>query len=141
MTGWTGPDEIRLLSGGNPQIPKGDGDEPVRAYIEAMPEWKRELGERIDGLISDAVPGVYRKVRWNQPLYGVDTDTAFVSFRCFTKYVQIAFHNGSRLDPEPPKAAKHPDVRYLDIHEHDEVDDEQLVAWFARASELPGERL
>ncbi|MYK66716.1 MAG: DUF1801 domain-containing protein, partial [Gemmatimonadetes bacterium] len=30
----------KLLSGGNPQIPKGDGDGPVQAYIAAMPGWK-----------------------------------------------------------------------------------------------------
>jgi hypothetical protein len=25
----------KLLSGGNPQVPKGEGDEPVKAYIAA----------------------------------------------------------------------------------------------------------
>jgi hypothetical protein len=29
----------KLLAGGNPQIPKGEGDEPVQAYIAAMPGW------------------------------------------------------------------------------------------------------
>src|SRR5690606_7007309 len=37
--------EPKLLSGGNPQIPKGEGDGPVQAYIAAMPGWKRRLGE------------------------------------------------------------------------------------------------
>lgn len=31
----------KLLSGGNPQIPKGEGDGPMQAYIAAMPGWKR----------------------------------------------------------------------------------------------------
>lgn len=141
MTDWRRPAEVKLLSGGNPQVPKGDGEEPVRFYIEHMPEWKRELGERIDQLIVDAVPDVYRKVRWNQPFYGVDASTVFVSFRCFTKKVQIAFHNGASLDPEPPKPSKHPDVRYLDIHEGDELDEQQLSSWFSQASELPGEAM
>ena len=141
MSDWKPPAEAKLLSGDNPQVPKGDGAEPVRYYIEHMPGWKRDLGERIDQLIADNVPDVYRKVRWNQPLYGVDADTVFVSFRCFTKKVQIAFHNGSSLDPEPPKASKHPDVRYLDILEHDDLDDAQLISWIGQASELPGERL
>ena len=105
MTEWRPPDEVRLLSGDNPQIPKGDGDEPVRCYIEHMPEWKRDVGERIDRIIAATVPDVYRKVRWNQPFYGVDADTVFASFRCFTKKVQIAFHNGSSLDPVPPKSS------------------------------------
>jgi hypothetical protein len=32
----------RLLSGGNPQIEKGDGDAVVAAYLDAMPGWKRD---------------------------------------------------------------------------------------------------
>lgn len=141
MSGWKAPTEVKLLSGGNPQIPKGDGDEPVRTYIEHMPAWKRDLGERIDRIISNEVPGVHRKVRWNQPFYGVDPGTVFASFRCFTKKVQIAFHNGASLDPEPPKSSKHQDVRYLDIHEGDELDEEQLISWISQASRLPGETM
>jgi hypothetical protein len=131
-------DGPRLLAGGNPQIPKGDGDGPVQAYIEAMPGWKRELGRRIDRLVVDVVPEVHKAVKWNQPLYGNAGDGFFLSFRCFTKYVQLAFYRGSSLDPEPPKAAKHPEVRYLDIHEHDDVDESQLTAWIEQASRLPG---
>ena len=141
MTDWQPPTEVKLLSGGNPQVPKGDGEEPVRLYIDHMPGWKRHLGERIDQLVSDTVPEVHRKVRWNQPFYGVDVDTVFASFRCFTKKVQIAFHNGASLDPPPPKSSKHPDVRYLDILEGDELDENQLVSWIAQASRLPGEAL
>ena len=40
-----------LLSGGNPQIAKADGDAPVQAYIAAMPGWKRDVGRRLDALI------------------------------------------------------------------------------------------
>ncbi len=141
MTDWKPPAEVKLLSGDNPQVPKGDGDEPVRFYIEHMPGWKRHVGERIDQLIAGTVPDVYRKVRWNQPLYGVDADTVFASFRCFTRKVQIAFHNGASLDPEPPKSSKHPDVRYLDVHTEDELDEAQLRSWFSQAHQLPGERL
>ncbi len=141
MTTWEKPTEVKLLSGDNPQIPKGDGAEPVDAYIEAMPGWKRDLGERIDELIVAAIPDVYKKVRWNQPFYGLDSDTVFVSFRCFTKYVQIGFHNGSSLDPEPPKAAKDPNMRYLDIYEDDEIDEAQLTSWFEQGSSLPGDKL
>ena len=141
MTTWKRPAEVTLLSGGNPQIPKGDGDEPVQAYIESMPGWKRAVGELIDGLVVAAVPDVHKKVRWNQPFYGVDAETVFVSFRCYTKVVQIGFHNGASLDPEPPKSSKHPDVRYLDIAEDDEIDEARLTSWFEQASRLPGERL
>lgn len=134
-------DAPKLLAGGNPQIPKGEGDGPVQAYIAAMPGWKSELGRRIDRLVVDVVPDVHKAVKWNQPFYGNPGDGFFLSFRCFTKYVQLAFHRGSSLEPEPPKASKHPEVRYLDVHEHDELDETQLVAWIEQASRLPGEHL
>src|SRR5690349_693379 len=131
----------RLLSGGNPQIPKGDGDGPVQDYIAAMPGWKRDVGARLDALISRAVPDVHKAVRWNQPFYGHEGDGWFTAFRCYTKYVQLQLLRGSSLDPVPPKAAKHDEVRYLDIHEGDELDEAQLTSWFEQASELPGTQL
>jgi len=40
----------KLLSGGNPQIAKGEGDATVQAYIASMPDWKRPIGSRLDAL-------------------------------------------------------------------------------------------
>jgi hypothetical protein len=131
----------KLLAGGNPQIPKGVGDAPVQAYIAAMPEWKRPLGERLDRLITRTVPGVHKAVKWNQPFYGHDGDGWFLAFRCYTKYVQLQFFRGTSLDPVPPKASKHDEVRYLDIHEDDDVDEDRLVSWIEQASNLPGEQM
>ncbi|TCN58478.1 hypothetical protein EV641_101584 [Rhodococcus sp. SMB37] len=131
----------RLLSGGNPQIPKGEGNRPVAAYIEAMPEWKRDLGERLDALIVSAVPEVHKAVKWNQPFYGIEGDGWFLSFRCFTKYVQVQFFRGTSLDPVPPKASKHDEVRYLDIYEDDEPDEDRLRSWVEQAARLPGEKM
>jgi hypothetical protein len=128
----------KLLSGGNPQIPKGEGDEPVQAYVAAMPGWKRPLGERIDRLVTRTVPGVHKAVKWNQPFYGNEDGTWFLSFRCFTGYVQLQFFRGTALDPVPPKASKHDEVRYLDIHEDDDLDDGRFVRWVEQASALPG---
>ena len=133
--------EPRLLSGGNPQIPKGEGDAPVQAYIAAMPGWKSALGARLDEIVSRTVPDVFKAVKWNQPYYGNEGDGWFFAFRCFTKYVQLQFFRGSSLDPEPPKAAKHPEVRYLDVHEDDELDEALLVSWIEQASALPGTTL
>lgn len=134
----TGP---KLLSGGNPQIPKGEGNGPVAAYIAAMPEWKRDLGERLDALIVSAVPEVHKAVKWNQPFYGIEGDGWFLSFRCFTKYVQVQFFRGTSLDPVPPKASKHDEVRYLDIYEDDEPDEDRLRSWVEQAAWLPGEKM
>ena len=129
-----------LLSGGNPQIPKGDGDAPVQAYVAAMPGWKRGLGQRLDSLITSAVPDVHKAVKWNQPLYGVD-DGWFVSYRCFTKYVKVTFFRGASLDPAPPGGMKDPEARSLDIREDDDVDETQLCDWIRQASALPGAHL
>ena len=133
--------EPKLLSGGNPQIPKGEGDGPVQAYIAAMPGWKRDLGRRLDALIVRTVPGVRKAVKWNQPFYGADDDGWFLGFRCYTKYVQLSFFRGTSLEPPPPKGSKHPEVRYFDIYEGDDLDEAQLVSWIEQASRLPGEKL
>jgi hypothetical protein len=131
---------VKLLSGGNPQIPKSYGDGPVQAYIAAIPGWKRELARRIDALIVRTVPGVQKAVKWNSPLYGIEGESWFLSFHCFTKYIKLTFFRGRSLTPVPPGQSKHPEVRYLDVHE-DQLDESQLAAWVKQASELPGEDL
>jgi hypothetical protein len=133
--------EPTLLSGGNPQIPKGEGDGPVQAYIAAMPGWKRALGEQLDDLIVRTVPDVHKAVKWNQPFYGREGEGWFLGFRCYTKYVQLGFFRGASLEPTPPKESSYPERRYLDIHEGDDLDEDQLVAWIEQASNLPGEKL
>ena len=130
-----------LLAGGNPQIAKADGDAPVQAYIAAMPGWKRDVGRRLDALIARTVPNVRKAVKWNSPFYGIEGQGWMLSFHCFTKYVKVAFFRGTSLRPLPPAASKHKDVRYLDIHEDDELDEAQLAAWVKQASQLPGERM
>ncbi|MEZ5343380.1 MAG: DUF1801 domain-containing protein [Acidimicrobiales bacterium] len=132
--------EPKLLAGGNPQIAKGEGDAVVQAYIAAMPGWKRALGERLDKLIVATVPDVKKAVKWNTPFYGVDGDGFFVGFHCLTKYVKLAFFQGTLLDPIPPGKSKVEGTRYLDVYETDEVDDALLASWFKQASELPGWR-
>ena len=127
-----------LLAGGNPQIAKADGDAPVQAYIAAMPGWKRDVGRRLDALIVRTVPGVHKAVKWNSPFYGIEGQGWFLNFHCFTKYVKVAFFRGTSLRPVPPGESKHKEVRYLDIHEDDQLDEAQLAAWVKQASQLPG---
>jgi hypothetical protein len=135
------PAKPRLLAGGNPRIAKADGDAPVQAYIAAMPGWKRDVGRRLDAIIVRAVPGVRKAVKWNTPFYGVGEQGWFLGFHCLTKYVKVSFFRGGQLDPVPPGASKQKDVRYLDIHEDDELDEARLAAWVKQASRLPGEHL
>ena len=126
-----------LLSGGNPQIPKADGDAPVQAYIAAMPGWKSELGRRLDALIVRNVPGVRKAVRWNSPFYGIKGQGWFLSYHVFTRYVKVTFLEGKSLQPLPPGGGKDPDARWVDIHEG-EFDEQQMAEWVRQAAALPG---
>ena len=131
----------KLLSGGNPQIPKGEGDAPVQAYIAAMPGWKREVGERIDRIVAATVPNVRKAVKWNSPFYGApDGEGWFLSFHVFTRYVKATFFRGTSLKPMPQGTSKHPQVRYLDIHEG-EFDEARFAGWVEQAAKLPGEKM
>ena len=127
-----------LLSGGNPQIAKGEGDSPVQAYIEAMPDWKRDVGRRLDALIVRTVLRVRKAVKWNSPFYGVEGQGWFLNFHVFTKYIKVAFFRGTSLRPPPPGESKHAEVRYVDIREDEELDEAQLTTWIRQAAALPG---
>jgi hypothetical protein len=127
-----------LLSGGNPQIAKGDGNPPVQAFIAAMPGWKRAIGKRLDALIVRTVPGVRKAVKWNSPFYGVEGQGWFLNFHCFTNYVKVAFFRGTSLRPAPPGESKHKEVRYLDVREDGEFDEAQVTEWIRQAAALPG---
>jgi hypothetical protein len=130
---------VKLLSGGNPQIAKGDGDAPVQAYIAAMPGWKRELGQHLDALIVHNVPKVHKAVKWNSPFYGIEGQGWFVSFHVFTRCVKVMFFSGQSLKPIPPGGtAKSKDARWIDIKEGDELDEAQMAKWVKQAAALPG---
>jgi hypothetical protein len=128
----------KLLSGGNPQIAKADGNAPVQAYIAAMPGWKRDAGCRLDALIVRTVPGVRKAVKWNSPFYGVEGKGWFLAFHCFTKCVKVTFFRGTSLRPLPPVESKDPTARYFHIHEDDQLDEAQMATWIRQAAAVPG---
>ncbi len=130
-----------LLSGGNPQIAKGEGDGPVQAYIAAMPGWKHDVGRLLDRLIVEAVPDVHKAVKWNTPFYGIEGEGWFLGYHCLTKYVKVSFFQGAHLEPVPPGKSKQEHVRYLDIYQDKPFDEAQFVDWVKQASLLPGEFL
>ena len=129
---------VRLLSGGNPQIAKADGDAPVKTYIAAMPGWKRDVGQRLDALIERTVPGVCKAVRWNTPFYGMEGRGWFLGFHCLTKYVKVSFFRGTSLRPVPPGESTQKEVRYLNIRETDQFDEALVASWITQAAKLPG---
>ena len=129
-----------LLSGGNPQIAKAEGDAPVQAYIAAMPGWKGDIGRSLDALIVRTVPDVHKAVKWNSPFYGFEGQGWFLSYHCFNKFVRVTFFRGSSLNPPPAGTSKYPQIRYLDIYEG-ALDEAQTASWVKQASKLPGERM
>jgi hypothetical protein len=129
--------KVTLLSGGNPQIPKGEGDEPVQAFIAAMPGWKQQIGRDLDALIVKTVPKVQKAVKWNSPFYGIEGKGWFLNFHVYARYVKVTFFKGTSLKPMPPGESKHAEVRYLDIPEAG-FDEKQLTAWIKQAAKLPG---
>lgn len=134
------PEAVKLLSGGNPQIAKGYGNEPVQAYIRAMPGWKSAIGRRMDALLEQAVPGIKKAVKWNSPLYGVEEGSWFLSLHCYAKFIKVTFFRGTSLDPLPPIASKMSGVRYVHIEEGT-FDEARFVDWVKQASRLPGEKM
>lgn len=137
--GKAGKGSVVLLSGGNPQIAKADGDAPVRAYIAAMPGWKRELGKRLDALIVRHVPDVRKAVKWNSPFYGIEGQGWFLTFHVFTRYVKVSFFRGASLRPVPPGGTvRSREARWIDIHEGAVLDEAQLASWMKQAAALPG---
>ena len=134
------PPKAKLLSGGNPQIAKAYGDAPVQAYIAAMPGWKRDIGRRLDAIVSGSLPCVCKAVKWNSPFYGVEEGVWFLSLHCYAKFVRVAFFRGADLRPTPAGASKHKHVRYLDIDE-DWFDEAQFAAWVKQAAKAPGQKM
>lgn len=132
------PGMVKLLSGGNPQIAKGDGDGPVQAYIDAMPGWKSDAGRSLDALIVRTIPDVRKAVRWNSPFYGIEGQGWFLGLHCLTKYIKVAFFRGASLDPLPPVESKDKNTRYFHIYEDEPLDEELVARWIKQASELPG---
>ena len=128
----------KLLSGGNPQIPKGEGDAPVQAYITALPGWKKQAGAKLDKLVENTVPGVRKAVKWNSPFYGVEGQGWFLSYHAFAKYLKVTFFRGAQLEPLPPVGSKDPNTRYVHIEEDQPVDERQLADWIRQAAAIPG---
>ncbi len=133
------PSHVKLLSGGNPQIPKGDGDAPVQAYLAAMPGWKQEIGRRLDHLIVRELADVLKAIRWNSPFYGIPDQGFFLAFHCLTRSVKVTFFKGILLKPLPPGGTeKSGDARWIDLHENTALDEAQLASWIRQAAALPG---
>ena len=131
----------KLLSGGNPQIPKGFGDAPVQAWMAAVPGWKSAAMARVDALVVANAPGVRKAVKWNSPLYGMEEGTWFMGVHAFDRYLKVSFFNGLALEPMPPETSKQKSVRYFHIREDGPMDEAQMADWIRQAAAVPGEKM
>ena len=127
----------KLLAGGNPQLAKADGDAPVQAYFAALSGWQREVGRRLDALITRSVPDVRKAVKWNSPFYGIEGQGWFLSIHAFTHYLKVTFFRGTSLQPVPPGTSKSNDTRYVDLRDGG-LDEVQMAMWVKQATALPG---
>lgn len=132
-----GTTDVKRLSGGNPQIAKGEGNGPVQAYIAALPGWKQAAAAQLDALIARTVPDVRKAVKWNSPFYGMEGQGWFLSYHVFTRYIKVTFFRGAALEPVPSIAGKDPQVRYVHIEEGG-FDEAQMADWIAQAARIPG---
>lgn len=57
---------------------------------------------------------------------------------CYKRYVQLTFMCGTSLSPVPTTSSKTEGTRYLNIHEDDDLDEDQIEEWIRQASRLPG---
>ncbi|MBX7208753.1 MAG: DUF1801 domain-containing protein [Verrucomicrobiaceae bacterium] len=129
---------VKLLTGGNPQIAKGDGDAVVLEYIAAMPGWKSAVGRRLLALIKKHLPKVQMAVRWNSPFFGIEGQGWLVSFHVVTKHVKLNFFSGTSLKPAPPCGGKDPNARWLNISEGEELDEAQITEWLKQVATMNG---
>ena len=125
---------------------EADGQRPLATsehhYVVAIENREvRGALRPLDQLIERTVPEVYKAVKYNGPLYGIEGQGWFMGFYCFTSYVKLTFFRGRSLRPMPPDPSKHKEVRYFRIYEHDELDETQLADWVKQARRLPGEKL
>lgn len=134
-------DGPKLLSGGNPQIPKGFGDAPVQAWMAAVPGWKSAAMARVDALVVANAPGVRKAVKWNSPLYGMEEGTWFMGVHAFDRYLKVSFFNGAALEPMPPETSRQKSVRYFHIREDGPMDEAQMADWIRQAAAVPGEKM
>ena len=131
--------KLVLLAGGNLKSRRATATPPCRCLHRGHAGgWKRDVGRRLDALIVRTVPEVPQGSQVELGLLWHRGRGWFLNFHCFTNTSKVAFFRGTSLRPLPPGESKHKDVRYLDIHEDGQLDEELVASWIRQASELPG---
>ena len=140
-TGETNTSALRVAMTGKASDAKAaDGDAPVFAYIESLPQPQRGIAERIDALAARTLPGLRRAVKWGMAYYGVDGGWCLTS-GAFVGHVKVMFIRGTALDPEPPVTpiGMGKQTRGVDLASVDDLDEAQLASWIQQAAAMPFE--
>lgn len=110
-----------------------DGAASVKAFIAALPGWKRDVATQFDELVQRERPDVRRAVRYHQPFYGIEDEGWFAAFSALTNHVKLTFVCETTLDPRPPSGTG-PQRQALDVREGETLDETQVAAWIRQAA-------
>lgn len=118
------------------KAPNAEGDAPVRAYLDSLPQPQRRIAKRVDALLEATLPGLQRCVKWGLAFYGVGNGWV-ISVGGFVGHVKVNFLPGHALDPVPPSGqGKY--VRGVNLVSLEDIDEGQLVAWIKQAATFAG---
>ena len=115
-----------------------EGDEPVFAYIDSLPQPQRGIAERIDALAAKTLPDLQRAVKWGMAYYGVGGGWCFSS-GAFIGHVKLMFIRGTEIQPEPPVTpiGMGKSTRGIELASVDDLDKRQLALWMEQAASVP----
>ena len=115
-----------------------EGDKPVFAYIESLPEPQKSIAKQVDALAAKALPDLKRAVKWGMAYYGVPDGWCFTS-GAFVGHLKLMFIRGNELQPEPPVTPTRMGkaTRGVELTAMDEFDDDQVLSWMAQAAKKP----
>lgn len=111
-------------------------NEKVSQYIQQAPPGQQRIMETIRNLLHAHVPGLVEDFKWNRPVYAAGKEFAYL--KTAKSYVTLGFDNGASLDdPERMLEGEGKNMRHIKIRNAEEINEQQLLAWFHQASQLP----
>jgi hypothetical protein len=115
-----------------------EGDKPVFAYIESLPEPQKSIARQVDALAAKALPDLRRAVKWGMAYYGVRDGWCFTS-GAFVGHLKLMFIRGNELQPEPPvtPVGMGKATRGVELNSMNELDEDKVLLWMAQAATKP----
>jgi len=134
----TKPALLVAMTGKASAAKAAEGDGPVLAYIESLPEPQRTLARQVDALAAKALPGVVRAVKWGMAYYGVEGGWCFSSGG-FVGHLKVMFIRGTELSPEPPVTpiGMGKSTRGVELARVADIDARRLATWMKQSAAIP----